>query len=187
MFFGMFGFETGVVWQKPSSQVVLTVQQRTSRTSMSSPSGAHGRPLTAHASTTITNPQPVDNEKQYQLQLAKEQHLQLMIEKEQRYIDLLRSQLATSPDEKKFLELTKTEKNLHTLQAMLHRNQTELPHCDSNPSPYPLKRLFRPTATLSPHRCRRGPPGCLATTPLTNVVTLTRSPFNRIISETSGR
>lgn len=42
-----------------------------------------------------------------------------MIEKEQNYIDLLRSQIASSPDEKKLLELGKTEKNLQKLQAML--------------------------------------------------------------------
>ncbi|XP_045464460.1 rho guanine nucleotide exchange factor 11 isoform X2 [Harmonia axyridis] len=120
---------------KSSSEVLLTVQQRTNRSIMASLAGAHGRPLTAHASTTITNPQPVDNIIQMQLQAEKEQHYRLMIEKEQRYIDVLRSQLATSPDEKKFLELTKTEKNLQTLQSMLQRNQTELPHCDSASSP----------------------------------------------------
>ncbi|XP_045464464.1 rho guanine nucleotide exchange factor 11 isoform X6 [Harmonia axyridis] len=45
---------------KSSSEVLLTVQQRTNRSIMASLAGAHGRPLTAHASTTITNPQPVD-------------------------------------------------------------------------------------------------------------------------------
>ncbi|XP_044751624.1 rho guanine nucleotide exchange factor 12 isoform X2 [Coccinella septempunctata] len=120
---------------KSSSQVVLTVQQRTSRSIMSPLSSPHVRPSTAHASTTITNPQPVDNIIQMQLQAEKEQHYRLMIEKEQRYIDVLRSQLATTPDEKKFLELTKTEKNLQTLQSMLQRNQSELPHCDSTSSP----------------------------------------------------
>lgn len=49
-----------------------------------------------------------------------------MIEKEQNYIDLLRSQIASSPDEKKLLELAKTEKNLQTLQAMLMRSQNEV-------------------------------------------------------------
>lgn len=56
-----------------------------------------------------------------------------MIEKEQRYVDLLRSQIAMSPDEKKYLELAKTEKNLQTLQAMLQshiRSQNEvIRHC----------------------------------------------------------
>lgn len=49
-----------------------------------------------------------------------------MIEKEKHYIDLLRSQIASSPDEKKCLELAKTEKNLQTLQAMLLRSQSEV-------------------------------------------------------------
>lgn len=51
-----------------------------------------------------------------------------MIEKEQNYIDLLRSQIASSPDEKKLLELAKTEKNLQKLQTMLLRNQNEVSH-----------------------------------------------------------
>ncbi|CAH1107321.1 unnamed protein product [Psylliodes chrysocephalus] len=113
---------------KSSSQVVLTVQQRSNvpRT-MGSPS-LHNRSVTTPTSSRITGPQPVDNEKQYQLQLEKEQYYRLMIEKEQHYIDLLRSQIASSPDEKKCLELAKTEKNLHTLQAMLQRSQSESPN-----------------------------------------------------------
>lgn len=69
------------------------------------------------------------HEKQYQLQLEREQHYRLMIEKQQRYLDCLRSEIATSPDEKKYLELTKTEKSLQTLQEMLQshiRSQNEV-------------------------------------------------------------
>ncbi|KAG5882226.1 hypothetical protein JTB14_007201 [Gonioctena quinquepunctata] len=126
---------------KSSSQVVLTVQQRLnpSRT-MGSPS-LHNRQATTPTSSRITGPQPVDNEKQYQLQLEKEQYYRLMIEKEQHYIDLLRSQIAASPDEKKCKELAKTERNLQTLQGMLLRNQseqqsppTDSPPCISSPS-----------------------------------------------------
>ncbi|KAJ8968376.1 hypothetical protein NQ314_002326, partial [Rhamnusium bicolor] len=112
---------------------------------MGSPS-LHTRPVTTPTSSRITGPQPVDayllisnqefripfaayfafqNEKQYQLQLEKEQYYRLMIEKEQHYVDLLRSQIASSPDEKKCLELAKTERNLQTLQAMLLRSQNE--------------------------------------------------------------
>lgn len=68
----------------------------------------------------------LQNEKQYQLQLEKEQYYKLMIEKEQNYVDFLRSQIASSPDEKKYSELAKTEKNLQTLQAMLQRSQSEV-------------------------------------------------------------
>lgn len=49
-----------------------------------------------------------------------------MIEKEQIYVDFLRSQIASSPDEKKYSELAKTEKNLQTLQDMLLRSQSEV-------------------------------------------------------------
>jgi hypothetical protein len=109
---------------RSSSQVVLTVQQRTGTQKVMGSPSVHNRPLTTPS--RITGPQPVDHEKQYQLQLEKEQHYRLMIEKERRYIDLLRSQLASCPDEKKYSELTKTEKNLQTLQAMLLRSQNEV-------------------------------------------------------------
>uniref|UniRef100_V5GUT4 Rho guanine nucleotide exchange factor 12 n=1 Tax=Anoplophora glabripennis TaxID=217634 RepID=V5GUT4_ANOGL len=113
---------------KSSSQVELTVQQRSSGLrNMASPS-VHTRPVTTPTSSRITGPQPVDNEKQHQLQLEKEQYYRLMIEKEQHYVDLLRSQIASSPDEKKCLELAKTERNLQTLQAMLLRSQSESPN-----------------------------------------------------------
>lgn len=68
----------------------------------------------------------LQNEKQYELQLQKEQYYRLMIEKEQVYMDHLRSQIASSPDEKKSLELAKSERNLQKLQAMLVRNQPEV-------------------------------------------------------------
>ncbi|XP_068892581.1 rho guanine nucleotide exchange factor 1 isoform X5 [Tenebrio molitor] len=111
---------------------------------MGSPS-VHNRPLTTPS--RITGPQPVDHEKQYQLQLEKEQHYRLMIEKERRYIDLLRSQLASCPDEKKYSELTKTEKNLQTLQAMLLRSQNE--H-----SPPPSNSPVNPLSTSLPRKNR---------------------------------
>lgn len=65
----------------------------------------------------------------FQLQLEREQHFRLMIEKEERYLEALRSQLARSPDEKKILELEKAERNLQKLQGMLQnhvRNQSEV-------------------------------------------------------------
>lgn len=42
-----------------------------------------------------------------------------MLEKEQCHVDSLRSQLAQSPDEKKYLELEKSERNVQKLQALL--------------------------------------------------------------------
>lgn len=52
-----------------------------------------------------------------------------MIEKEERYLEALRGQLARSSDEKKILELEKAERNLQKLQGMLQnhvRNQNEV-------------------------------------------------------------
>lgn len=62
------------------------------------------------------------NEKQHQLQIVREQHYKLMLEKEQRHVDLLRSQLAQSPDEKKYLELEKSERNVQKLQGLLQNH-----------------------------------------------------------------
>ncbi|KAJ8922198.1 hypothetical protein NQ315_004135, partial [Exocentrus adspersus] len=148
---------------KSSSQVVLTVQQRSSGLrNMGSPS-VHTRPVTTPTSSRITGPQPVDNEKQYQLQLEKEQYYKLMIEKEQHYVDLLRSQIASSPDEKKYLELTKTEKNLQTLQEMLLRSQNEQqsPLLDSSHTtvvPLPSPKKHKNTTPSSPNGNTDVPP-----------------------------
>lgn len=61
--------------------------------------------------------------------MEREQHFRLMIEKEERYVEALRSQLARSPDDQKFGELEKTERNLVKLRRILvnHvRNQNEV-------------------------------------------------------------
>lgn len=42
-----------------------------------------------------------------------------MIEKEKHWVDVLRSQIAVNPDEKKIGELAKTEKNIETLETHL--------------------------------------------------------------------
>uniref|UniRef100_V5GIW5 Rho guanine nucleotide exchange factor 12 n=1 Tax=Anoplophora glabripennis TaxID=217634 RepID=V5GIW5_ANOGL len=147
---------------KSSSQVELTVQQRSSGLrNMASPS-VHTRPVTTPTSSRITGPQPVDNEKQHQLQLEKEQYYRLMIEKEQHYVDLLRSQIASSPDEKKCLELAKTERNLQTLQAMLLRSQSEQqsPLLDTSHTfvPLPSPKKHRNTTPTSPNGNSDVPP-----------------------------
>ncbi|XP_030755908.1 rho guanine nucleotide exchange factor 12 isoform X2 [Sitophilus oryzae] len=110
-----------VVLIKSSAQVVLTVQQGSS---LSSP--GH-RPATVSSASRITGPQPVDNEKQHQLQQEREQYYRLMIEKEQHHLDKLRSQLAVSPNEKKATELAKAEKNLRTLQDTLKQSSIGRP------------------------------------------------------------
>ncbi|KAJ3661322.1 hypothetical protein Zmor_005721 [Zophobas morio] len=137
---------------RSSSQVVLTVQQRSGNQKVMGSPSVHNRPLTTPS--RITGPQPVDHEKQYQLQLEKEQHYRLMIEKEQRYIDVLRSQIASSPDEKKYSELSKTEKNLQTLQAMLLRSQNEQSpplNTSTNSLSTSLPRKIRASTVVSPN------------------------------------
>lgn len=69
------------------------------------------------------------HEKQYQLQLEREQQIRLMIEKEQRYIDQLRSEIAISPSDKKTEKLNKAESNLQKLHTILQnhvRTQNEV-------------------------------------------------------------
>ncbi|XP_076264695.1 rho guanine nucleotide exchange factor 2 isoform X4 [Rhynchophorus ferrugineus] len=100
---------------KSSAEVLLTVQQRHSLRSPNS------RPNTIPSAARITSPQPVNHEKQYQLQQEREQYYRLMIEKEQHHVEKLRSQIAVSSNEKKSNELAKAEKNLKTLQDNLLR------------------------------------------------------------------
>lgn len=49
-----------------------------------------------------------------------------MIEKEQHHLDKLRSEVASSVNDKKLLELAKAEKNLRTLQDNLSRSVSEV-------------------------------------------------------------
>lgn len=61
--------------------------------------------------------------------MEREQQIRLMIEKEQRYIDQLRSEIAVSPNEKKSEKLLKAEMNLQNMQATLQnhvRSQNEV-------------------------------------------------------------
>ncbi|XP_049818465.1 rho guanine nucleotide exchange factor 12 isoform X2 [Aethina tumida] len=146
------------------SQVVLTVQQRTPLRH-SQGSSMHNR----LATTPITYPQPVDNEKQCQLHKEKEQYYRLMIEKEKHWVDVLRSQIAVNPDEKKIGELAKTEKNIETLETHLkslnesppahhhlqHHPHQRVPHTPSPSSP--VKRPWSTTPT-SPNGNSSEPP-----------------------------
>lgn len=49
-----------------------------------------------------------------------------MIEKEQHHLDKLRSEVASSVNDKKLVELAKAEKNLRTLQDNLSRSLSEV-------------------------------------------------------------
>uniref|UniRef100_A0A1Y1KTQ6 Rho guanine nucleotide exchange factor 12 n=3 Tax=Photinus pyralis TaxID=7054 RepID=A0A1Y1KTQ6_PHOPY len=139
---------------KSSGHVTLTVQQRSGvlRT-MGSPS-LHTRPLTTHSSQRITGPQPVTYEKQYQLQLEREQQIRLMIEKEQRFIDQLRSEIAVSPNDKKSEKLVKAESNLQKLHTILQnhvrtQNEQRLDNLDT-PPPLPKSPPPNVSHTLPP-------------------------------------
>ncbi|XP_017784842.1 PREDICTED: rho guanine nucleotide exchange factor 11 isoform X2 [Nicrophorus vespilloides] len=124
---------------------------------MGSP-GIHARPFTTHNPSRITGPQPVDNEKQVQLQLERAQQLRRMIETEQIYIEKLRCSIASTPDEKQGQNLEKAERNLEMLLNMLKTHQGSTPSMseqstkdsltDSSPPP-PLPST-PPPKTLPP-------------------------------------
>ncbi|KAK4873317.1 hypothetical protein RN001_015346 [Aquatica leii] len=151
---------------KSSAYVALTVQQRSGvlRT-MGSPS-LHARPLTTHASQRITGPQPVTHEKQYQLQLEREQQIRLMIEKEQRFIDKLRSEIAVCSNDKKNEELVIAESNLQKLNTILQnhvRAQNEqLPRISldnlDTPPPLPTTQPPNISLTLPPKLSKKSQP-----------------------------
>ncbi|CAH0393752.1 unnamed protein product [Bemisia tabaci] len=106
-----------------STEVILTVQQRPAASSTmratsipTSPTGGvgggannahshthpHPRGLQHHHSAPardhITGPKPVDVEKQRQVECQRVHTLRLMLEKEQRYVEALRSELAKCSD-----------------------------------------------------------------------------------------
>ncbi|XP_017884357.1 rho guanine nucleotide exchange factor 11 isoform X3 [Ceratina calcarata] len=141
---------------KSSTQVVLTVQQKPVGTSSSATTGLqvgqHQRPVSLSAGTTmvspsqpatslhrastapaagscnarITGPQPVDHEKLRQLETERAHTFQLMLEKEQSYVDKLRSELAKASTGSSNVnvvavqaELAGAERRVRTLQEQL--------------------------------------------------------------------
>ncbi|KAK6619066.1 hypothetical protein RUM44_003448 [Polyplax serrata] len=117
---------------RASADVELTVRQncrnqlpRGSIVSMSS--SPHLRPIHSHSSTgrtdRITGPQPVDVDKLRQLESQRVHTFRLMLEKEQLYVDALRSELAKcidSQSESKIQqELNGATRRVSTLQEQL--------------------------------------------------------------------
>ncbi|KAK9511028.1 hypothetical protein O3M35_005678 [Rhynocoris fuscipes] len=115
-------------------QVDLTVHQnplreRSCSNIMSSPSLQTRHSMQHHKShqsrDTITAPQPVDHEKLRLLEYQRAHTLKLMLEKEQTYVESLRSKLArcTTPniESKIQQDLVGAEKRVHKLQMELEQ------------------------------------------------------------------
>ncbi|KAE8746758.1 hypothetical protein FOCC_FOCC006506 [Frankliniella occidentalis] len=124
---------------RAANHVTLTVQQRPHHTNPLSSPTMTSRPFFHNHSTPsrerITSPQPVDLEKKRQLQCERVHTYRLMLEKEQRYVEALRSELARCTDpasEAKFVqELTGAERRVRTLQEKLF-SQTTKAHSQSH-------------------------------------------------------
>ncbi|XP_063236975.1 rho guanine nucleotide exchange factor 11-like isoform X2 [Bacillus rossius redtenbacheri] len=143
----------------PSSQVVLSVQQRPSLSprpvsaAMTSPS-LHSRPLHHHHSAPsrstdrITSPLPVDHEKMRQLECQRVHTIRLMLEKERRYVDALRSELARCNQPRLQQELAGAERRVNTLQEQL--GSLTAHHADDadHEYSYPNSKSPSPSGTL---------------------------------------
>ncbi|XP_023714771.1 rho guanine nucleotide exchange factor 12 isoform X5 [Cryptotermes secundus] len=147
---------------KSSTQVVLTVQQRPvhsqqrpTSTGMTSPS-LHARPLHHHhsaparATDRITSPLPVDHEKLRQLECQRVHTLRLMLEKEQRYVEALRSELAKSNEPKLHQELTGAERRVRTLQDQLVSLTMNAEHETASPQVSALHTHHRTKSSPDP-------------------------------------
>ncbi|XP_054285231.1 rho guanine nucleotide exchange factor 12 [Macrosteles quadrilineatus] len=153
---------------KSAPQVVLTVQQRCASHVARSPTGSIASPgmarspLQHHHSAPsrdrITGPQPVDGEKKRQVEYERVHTLQLMLEKEQRFVDGLRSELAKTNDIKKQEQLAGAERRVQTLQQQLlnlssHYEQEPLSprHADPDvPPPLPSRNPVPLSSPQSP-------------------------------------
>ncbi|XP_066992612.2 rho guanine nucleotide exchange factor 12 isoform X3 [Anabrus simplex] len=146
---------------RSATQVVLTVQQRPRPASTAmAPPGTHTRQVHHHhhsapARTTerITSPLPVDNAKQRQLECQRVHTLRLMLEKEQRYVESLRSQMAKSNDTKLLQELSGAERRVRTLEEEVLNltsgvNEFVIPA--SSPPPLPSRNRPMSSPSQSP-------------------------------------
>ncbi|XP_045487366.1 uncharacterized protein LOC111001504 isoform X2 [Pieris rapae] len=135
------------------TMVVLTVQQ----------SSRHKRPITA--------PVPVNPEKQRQIEKQKAETVQLMLEKELKYIRDLRNELLKVPDVRKQAELESAEQRCSQLQHKIdsimagqndNRNSVPVMHVRSQSSPEHLDHeLPRTSGAAEKEAWSRGtpPPG----------------------------
>ncbi|XP_041986036.1 rho guanine nucleotide exchange factor 11 isoform X5 [Aricia agestis] len=121
---------------------VLTVQQNSSR---------HKTPITA--------PQPVNPEKQRQLEATKAHTFRMMLDQEQKYIRDLRNELLKVPDVRKQAELAAAEQRCCNLQTRIDSilaaqtdNRSGLPilHVRSQSSPEQLDDLTRSVGERPP-------------------------------------
>ncbi|XP_014249554.1 rho guanine nucleotide exchange factor 11 isoform X3 [Cimex lectularius] len=147
---------------KAAAQVILTVQQFPlldksvgAMASPTLPSRHLSHTLQSQSRDRITAPQPVDHEKLRQLEHQKTHTLNLMLEKEQRYVDSLRSQLAKGNDSGLESKLQKTligaERRVQTLLQQLEQEGMEAPplpcrnrrpHLPSSPPPLPPRQYL---------------------------------------------
>ncbi|PSN51924.1 hypothetical protein C0J52_06309 [Blattella germanica] len=122
---------------------------------MTSPS-LHARPLHHHhsaparATDRITSPQPVDHEKLRQFECHKVHTLRLMLEKEQRYVDALRSEIAKSNEPRLLQELTGAERRVRTLQDQLVNLSMQAEHEAVNPQVSALHTHHRTKSSPDP-------------------------------------
>ncbi|KAK3923698.1 Rho guanine nucleotide exchange factor 12, partial [Frankliniella fusca] len=159
---------------RAANHVTLTVQQRPHHTNpLSSPTMTSRAFFHSHSTPSrerITGPQPVDLEKKRQLQCERVHTYRLMLEKEQRYVEALRSELARCTDpasESKFVqELTGAERRVRTLQEKLF-SQTAKAHTQSHshnhdgehthpPATLPTQSAHSSVAAFLEH-CREDP------------------------------
>uniref|UniRef100_A0A1B6C0U4 Rho guanine nucleotide exchange factor 12 n=1 Tax=Clastoptera arizonana TaxID=38151 RepID=A0A1B6C0U4_9HEMI len=154
---------------KSSTQVILTVQQRPMPSSLTSRSpvspGTISSPSmpvrslhhSAPSRDRITGPQPVDFEKKRQMEYQRAHTLNLMLEKEQRFVEALRSELVKNNDPKLQEQLVGAERRVQTVQQQLmnlSNAETEpvSPNRDLDiPPPLPSRnRPCSPTPLLPP-------------------------------------
>ncbi|BES88384.1 Regulator of G protein signalling-like domain [Nesidiocoris tenuis] len=156
--------------KRAEAQVILTVQQsplplreRSGSTVMPSPSLL--RQPSCQSRDRITAPQPVDNEKLRQFEYQKAHTLKLMLEKEQRYVESLRSKRAKCNDsgtEARILQdLQGAERRILTLQTQLEQEGME-------PPPLPTRSrhsTLSPPPPARPHSSASSPSSPFSTPP----------------------
>ncbi|KAL0104701.1 hypothetical protein PUN28_016378 [Cardiocondyla obscurior] len=166
------GLQVGIIggtsqqYQRPvslSAAGTMSPSQPATSLHRASTAPAGGAPCTT---TRITAPQPVDLEKKRQLETQRVHTFQLMLEKEQSYVDKLRSELAKAGTSNSNINVTSVQAELAGAERRVRTLQEQLAAISTANEQFSQDADLSASSALSKHQRTKSSPEQLGTTAL---------------------
>ncbi|XP_011701259.1 PREDICTED: rho guanine nucleotide exchange factor 12-like isoform X2 [Wasmannia auropunctata] len=163
------GLQVGVVGTTSQQHQRPVSLSATGNMSPSQPATSLHRASTAPAgsapcNTRITGPQPVDLEKKRQLETQRVHTFQLMLEKEQSYVDKLRSELAKAGTGSGNINVTAVQTELAGAERRVRTLQEQLAAISTTNEQFSQDANLSASSALSKHQRTKSSPEQLGTT-----------------------